>query len=249
MLVYASYSLGHKGGGYDGSTITDPSSFTPFEAEEVKAYEIGVKSTLFDSTVQLNMSTFFYDYTDMQAEAQREVLPGIFESNRANVGEAEIYGVDAELWWRPTAGLDIKLGLAFLDAELTSWSSTDPSETASHVGNEIPDAPEFTGNILVSYGWSLSNSLDARVSFDANYNGSSFKDIDNSPFIEQGSYWLGDARMSIASNQVDWDVTLYVKNIGDVEYIRQASENFGASWIYETWGAPRTWGISATRHF
>ena len=70
VLYYASISLGHKGGGYDGSTITDPSSFTPFEAEEVLAYEIGIKSTLFDSTLQLNASAFFYDYQDMQAEGR-----------------------------------------------------------------------------------------------------------------------------------------------------------------------------------
>ncbi|MCZ6829270.1 MAG: TonB-dependent receptor, partial [Gammaproteobacteria bacterium] len=250
MLFYGSVSLGHKGGGYDGSTITDPSSFDPFKAEEVVAYEIGVKSSLLDSTLQLNASAFFYDYTDMQAEAEREVPPGgVFESVRANVGEAEIYGIDADLWWRPAAGLDIKLGLAYLDTELTSWNSTDPEEIAKFVGNEIPDAPEFTANGMIRYEWPIADALVASVLFDANYTGSTFKDIDNSDYLEQPSYWLANARASVGSEGGDWNVALYVRNLADEEYIRQAFDNFGPAWVYETWGAPRTYGITAIKYF
>jgi len=249
VLYYASISLGHKGGGYDGSTITDPSSFIPFEAEEVLAYEIGMKSTLLDSTLQLNVSAFFYDYEDMQAESESEVLPGVFESIRANVGEAEIYGIDADLWWRPTEGLDIKVGAAYLDTELTSWNSTDPEEIDAHVGNEIPDAPEFTANGMIRYEWPVADALLASVMFDASYNASTFKDIGNTDYLEQPSYWLANARVAVGSEGGDWNVALYVKNMFDEEYIRQAFDNFGEAWVYETWGAPRTYGVTAIKHF
>lgn len=90
LLMYLTWNKGYKSGGFDGSTITDSSSFTPFLGEDLYAWELGMKRQWADRRVQWNVAAFVYDFKEMQAEAQREVLPSTFESIRANVGEAEI---------------------------------------------------------------------------------------------------------------------------------------------------------------
>jgi iron complex outermembrane receptor protein len=85
--------------------------------------------------------------------------------------------------------------------------------------------------------------------FDASYSASTFKDIDNTDYLEQPSYWLANGRVAVGSEGGDWNVALYVRNMFDEEYIRQAFDNFGEAWVYETWGAPRTYGITAIKYF
>ena len=44
LLMYLTWNKGYKSGGFDGSTITDSSSFTPFLGEDLYAWELGMKS-------------------------------------------------------------------------------------------------------------------------------------------------------------------------------------------------------------
>ena len=61
-----------KGPGFnaplDGSLVPDE---VPFKGEVLTAYELGVKSTLFDGRARLNASGFYYDYQDYQSFDQR----------------------------------------------------------------------------------------------------------------------------------------------------------------------------------
>ena len=258
LLVYVSWNKGYKSGGYDGSTITDPASFTPFLGETLYAWEVGIKSTWLDGRLQWNFAAFTYDYKDMQAEAQREVFPGIFESIRANVGEAEITGLDTDIWWKPVQGLDIKLGLALLDTKITSWNvdgldSSDPeivadaqADVAAHVGNRIPDSPEVTFNGLVRYETPVSDTLIGAVMVNFNWTDLVYKNIDNDEYLTQEAYWLVNARISVASVDNNWEAALYAKNIFDVIYFRERFDNFGPNWIYETPGPPLSYGVNVT---
>ncbi|MEY3005674.1 MAG: hypothetical protein RI942_16 [Pseudomonadota bacterium] len=262
-LLYGSISKGYKSGGYDGSTITNEASFTPFFGETLWAYEAGLKLTLADGTVRWNSAAFFYDFSDIQAEAQR-ALPNfgggdpVYESIRTNVGEADIWGIESELWWAPTDELDIKLGIAYLDTEITTWNSDgldsdDPDVVAdaladieAHVGNEIPDSPQLTFNGLFRYTTSISNSLAGMAQVDFNYVDDTYKNIDNDDYLKAPSYWLVNARIGIASADDTWSAMLWGKNLGDEIYYRERIDNFGPQWVYETPGVPRSYGITVS---
>lgn len=256
LLFYLSWNKGYKSGGFDGSTITDESAFTPFRGEDLYAWEAGMKSRWADNRVQLNLTAFLYDFEDMQAEGQREVFPGTFESIRANVGESEIWGIEAELWLKPAAGLDVKLGLAYLDTEITDWAadgldSDDPDVVAdaiadveAHVGNEVPDSPELTFNGLLRYQRPLSDGLNITGMFNFNFVDDVYKNIDNDEHLRADSYWLLNARLAISSADERWEAAIWGKNLADEFYYRERFDNFGPSWIYETPGAPRSYGVN-----
>jgi iron complex outermembrane receptor protein len=192
----------------------------------------------------------------MQAEAQRRIpVQGAFESIRANVGEGKIWGVESDIWLKPASGLNAHFGISYVNTEITDWrvdglDSSDPEVMADaladyrgHVGNEIPDAPQLTFNGLVSYAWRITPSLSSKIVVDFNYTDEVYKNIDNSEHLKADSYWLLNARVTIAPEHARWEVSLWGKNLNDELYFRERFDNFGSSWIYETPGAPLSFGV------
>ncbi len=59
-MVYAGYSRGYKGGGFNPPVTGDPNS--AFDPETVNAFEIGSKNTFFDRRLTLNLTGFHYKY-------------------------------------------------------------------------------------------------------------------------------------------------------------------------------------------
>lgn len=75
-----------------------------------------------------------------------------------NVGDAEVMSAEADLWWRPTEGLDLRFGLGWLDTEITN-SVVDGVAT----GSELPNAPEIAFSSMIGYEWPITGSLTANV--------------------------------------------------------------------------------------
>ena len=83
-LLYVSAQRGFKSGGYNiGSNQR-----TPFEPEDIWAYEAGLKSSLASNRLQFNAAGFFYDYTNLQAQDSIGNQPII-----RNVGKATFFRV------------------------------------------------------------------------------------------------------------------------------------------------------------
>lgn len=65
---YAQWSRGYKSGGLNlegGSGLSTGRSGL-YQPEIIDAYEVGLKSVLFDGSVTANIATFAYDYSDLQ---------------------------------------------------------------------------------------------------------------------------------------------------------------------------------------
>ncbi|MFT7306151.1 MAG: iron complex outermembrane receptor protein, partial [Candidatus Azotimanducaceae bacterium] len=262
LLFYLTWNKGYKSGGYDGSTITSVASFEPFFGESVYAWETGLKSATSGHAVRWNISYFNYDYEDMQAEAQRKIpVQGAFESIRANVGEGRIWGLESDLWLIPASGLNVRFGISYVNTKITDWhvdglASSDPEVVAeaiadfqAHIGNEIPDAPQLTFNGLISYTWHVTSLLSSKIVVDFNYTDEVYKNIDNDEHLKAESYWLLNARVTLAPKHERWEASLWVKNLNNELYYRERFDNFGPSWIYETPGAPRSFGATVAFHW
>jgi len=238
VLLYASISRGFKSGGFQGQLAFDPADLQPFQDESLWAYEAGAKLTLLDGSMQLNASVFFYDYEDMQ------FYGGIFDSplgtlfGIANVGDSEVLGGEIELAWRPAQGLDVRLGMGLLDTEITRSIVGGVAE-----GSKLPNSPELNFNGLLRYQWPLNAGLYADVMVDFNYQDDMTFDIVREPQeAREDSYWLWNARAGIGAASGAWTLSLWGKNLSDERYRTQvifSSVGFG-----ESWGMPRTYGVS-----
>ncbi len=239
LLIYGNYSRGYKSGGVSGLFAFVAEEKDPYEPEYVDAYEVGFKSTLADGSLQLNGAAFFYKYTDLQRAG---FINGNF--NVYNIDESEIKGVELDLWWRPAEGLDIKLGMGYLDSEVTKSTLPNVSE-----GNTLANAPELQLSTMVGYEWELNNELYAKVVVDASWQDDvSYTSADDSNKLQQqDAYSLVNGRIIIGSNANDWTLSLWGKNLGDKEYFSEIYNDDGI--VPGFAGAPRTFGLTASKNW
>ncbi len=246
-LWYASISKGFKSGNFQGQLAFTPDPLAPFDEENLIAYEIGFKSRFLDNSLQFNGSVFFYDYQDIQ------IYGPIFDSPVGplfgidNAGDAEVTGAEFDLVWRLTGGLDIGLGLGLLDTEITD--SVLPGVAQ---GSELPNSPEINFNANIKYSRNIGDNLLAEAILDTSYKDDVNYDIVRAPVeaVEDG-YWLTNLRLGVSAPKTEngggWGVHFWTKNLSDERYRTQvltSSVGFG-----ETWGLPRTYGLTLDLHW
>lgn len=118
-LVYASYSKGYKGGGFNPPGVVALGLKPNFAPEFVNAYEIGTKNTLLDGTLILNLTGFYYDYKGYQIA--RSVNRSIHNENI----DATIKGVELESIWEPMQGLRLNANIGYLDTRIDEGRVVD----------------------------------------------------------------------------------------------------------------------------
>jgi iron complex outermembrane receptor protein len=91
-MAYASFSTGFKPGGGNISPAPIVLGFN-FKPETIRAYEVGLKSTFLDNRVRLNLAGFYYDYKNLQYEAEDAVA---YQGGVANIPHSKVYGFEAE---------------------------------------------------------------------------------------------------------------------------------------------------------
>jgi len=131
-LIYAFYSRGYKSGGLNSPPSPGigvvPTSQT-FKPELIDSYEIGMKNTLLDGTMQLNLTGFYYDYKAYQIS---RII------NRASTNDnidAEVMGAEFESIWQPVEGLRLNAAIGYLDTKIKNASLVDTfNRTQSNPG-------------------------------------------------------------------------------------------------------------------
>ncbi|MGE3251354.1 MAG: TonB-dependent receptor [Hyphomonadaceae bacterium] len=119
-LLYAFYSRGYKSGGFNPPASVGVAGIPlAFEPEFVDAIEVGIKNTLFDGRMILNLTAFHYDYQGYQVS--RIV-------NRSSVNEnidATVDGFEVELGWEVFDGFRLDAALGWLSTEIEQGVSLD----------------------------------------------------------------------------------------------------------------------------
>jgi iron complex outermembrane receptor protein len=246
-LLYATVARGVKSGGFFNGITTNSFALAPYLPEELTDYEAGVKAQLFDRAVLIDASLFWYDYKDLQTQTFTNV-GAVSLIKLGNVEHATVKGLDAQATWIPLAGLSLNAGLGLLDTELGSFETAGAAgPIVVPKGNRLPNAPRTTFNAGVRYEWPVMGGWTAAVQSDAHYSSSVFKEALNVPYLSAGSYWLWDARASIAGHD-GWELALWGKNLGNEHYVAQATDD-GLGMGYRVFNAPRTYGVSITKQF
>jgi iron complex outermembrane receptor protein len=246
-LIYGTIARGNKSGGFFNGIATSSFALAPYEPEELTDYEAGVKTRLAGGALQLEASAFWYDYKDLQTQTFTNV-GAVSLIKLGNVGKATVKGLDAQATWLPTRGLTLNVGLGLLDTELGAFQTAGAAGPITVAkGNKLPNAPDVTFNGQARYEWALAGDWTAAIQAGAHYSSNVFKEALNTPYLSADSYWLFDARAAISSS-AGWEVAVWGKNLGDEQYVTQATDN-GIGMGYRVFNAPRTYGVSVTKRF
>ena len=245
--VLRTIARGTKSGGFFNGIATTSFALAPYKPEELTDYEVGVKTQLLDRSLQLEASAFWYDYKDLQTQTFTSV-GAVSLIKLGNVDKATVKGLEAQATWLPMRGLTLTAGVGLLDTELGSFQTAGPTGPILVAkGNKLPNAPDATFNGQARYEWAVAGDWTAAVQGAAHYSSKVFKEALNTPYLSADSYWLFDARASVAS-AAGWEFAVWGKNLSDEQYVTQATDN-GIGMGYRVFNAPRTYGVSVTKRF
>ena len=117
QMIYATYSTGFKPGGFN---TTDIVGLTTFDPEIANTLEIGMKNTLMDGALLLNVSAYSNDYEGLQLS--KIVNRASLNSN----ADATIEGIEAEFTFFLSSTIMIDGFIATTDAKVDAFKAVDP---------------------------------------------------------------------------------------------------------------------------
>lgn len=253
-LVYATYSKGFRPGG-----INRRSTLPPYQADYLKNYEAGWKTTWFNNSFRWNGAVFMEDWKNFQFSILG--ANGLTEIKNAN--QARIKGVESDITWVPVQGLTINASAAYTDAKLTANycgftdSSGNPITTCAAPqapdGQVLPVTPKFKANLTARYAFNLGD-WDAFVQgslVGQTSNWTELRTKEREIIGKQKGYQTADLSGGISKE--GFSMSLYLKNAFDkrasLNRYAECAESVCGTQYYIVPNQPRTIGIKLGREF
>jgi len=179
-MIYALVSEGYRAGGLNTAGLTTPTRRPTFAPDRLRNYEIGLKARLPDRRMSVRASLFNDIWTNIQTD---QYFPSGL-AYTANVGDARIRGLEAEVSRDWDFGLSLHAALLAVSSKITR---ADPAFEA-RLANGLPGTPRFSGGMLAIYRRSLGGGLGLRLVGEMSYVGRSSLTFDPTVSPRMGDY-------------------------------------------------------------
>ena len=240
QLIYASYSEGFKGGGFDprgsgvsapisnpavGRTYQDMYNYLQFRPESVRSYEIGWKGSLFDRRLTYAVDGFYADYIDVQIPGSAgQIINGVqtFIGITSNAAKARIKGAEAEanaVIARDFAGdgsqLYVAGTLGYIDPKYVSFIG--PTGVDVSAVRVFQNTPSWTVSGTAGFGLPVAHG-QLSGSATVSYRSLTHQFETASPFLDQPGYTLLEANLDYAFAGGRYTIGVHGKNLTDARY-------------------------------
>ncbi len=251
IMTFARASTGYKAGGFNARSANNG-----YDPENITAYEIGVKSELFDRRVRANLVGFYSIYDDLQV-SQFLAGSGGATSVTVNAGKAQYQGVEGEVAVLVADALLFEASLGYVDRDYKRFDFLDPDT------NQILDISESakfqysastTANLGVQYDVRLGDlgALTARL--DWSYRDEVYWHPIN-PYnedIADDSVGVFNARIALDDIAVGGSyltVAAWGRNLSDESYFLSGIDFGSLGFAGVSYADPRTYGIDISLEF
>lgn len=242
-LVFLSASRGAKAGTTPINAANIARQNAPVKQELLTAFELGLKSTLAQNTVQLNLSGFFYDYDDKQISTYFADPIYTALARLDNVPESQAYGVEGDLTWSPSRFLTLSATALWLQTQIKDYVGTNAAgQPQNFDGAEFIYSPDFQASLSVIFNQELTDALDLQVTLNSRYQSESNTILEDLSLYELPSYGLVNASIGLRGRDDRWSFTLWSRNLADEYYWTAVASN--ANVVVRFPSPPRTYGAT-----
>lgn len=245
--LYASYSKGFKGGGFDprgvGTNAPDLNgdgirqdgeiaSFLSFAPEQVDSYEVGYKGNLMDGALYVAIAGFYADYKDVQIPGSVACTVSVggvptpsFCGVVSNAGKATFKGLEFESNARlgrdvltPGDRINLATALGYIDAQYKEYI-TNIGGRPTDVADfrEVQNTPKWTASGTLSYQTPVGDG-SLYAGTTVSWRSKTYQFEIPNPYIDQNGYALWDASLVYTAPDDRWSLGVHGKNILDKEY-------------------------------
>ncbi|MES2036762.1 MAG: TonB-dependent receptor [Pseudomonadota bacterium] len=257
--VYASWSQGFKGGGFDprmnvvGTKISLAKAKMGYEPEEIETVELGLKSQFDKGRIMTNAALFFSNYKNVQipgsvaVDTDGDGKDDNFAGVTTNAGKARIKGFELEATARVTDAFRLSGMFSYIDAKYTQFIVAGVDVASQKV---FQNTPRQSANLTASYDWPLNMiGKNGTLSLISSYSYRAATNQFETPnaLLDQDAYSLWDASLVWTSTDKRLRAGLHGKNLSNTKY-KVAGYLFPTLGLEGTttafYGNPRT--VSAT---
>jgi iron complex outermembrane receptor protein len=245
VMLYANVSTGYKAGGFnDGCSTSSASICTSpvsedrlyYRPETLTAYEAGLRGRFMDNALTLNLTGFWYDYSNLQLSSVQEppAPPGQLT---LNAGKARVKGVEAQAVITPSKRDRVDLSFNYLDAYYTEYK---PTLVIDFADKPLDNSPKFTIQTGYTHTFPLGNGGDIAAHVDSQLNSDYVNtNFGNGVQFRYPSYTKSNANLTYTAPGGRYSVSAFVKNIENtITFSGYAS---GRIYVSE----PRLYGVRA----
>jgi iron complex outermembrane receptor protein len=261
--IYAAWQYGEKA----GISQTRAGESYNVRAEKNNAFEVGVKTTLFDGSLVLNADYYWADIEDYQQsvrlvdayQTDLNIAAGIepaisYLSLTGNVPKVKASGLEIDGSYSGIPNTRIRFAFAYTDAYYDEFpNAAAPNELSypgqdpylDYSGRTLPGIARYSGNLGFEWSQPLSGGsalfVNANVSYSDKFNGDN--SLSSYGWIPSRSTWDVSAgyRGSLASG--DFGISLITRNAFDDD------TPMSRSWTSYTPPEPRWVGLMVTGSF
>lgn len=245
-LLYASIARGYKAGGVNTDGTLNAND-REFDTEYQWAYEVGIKSSLLDNSLQTRVAAFYNDRQDVQIKSSITTFTNgapSFVDYINNAAEGSNYGLEIESVWQASNSLQIFANAGFLRTDI------DQCDTgcAGLVGRDQPHAPRYQYSAGAKFD--VSDNLFVQLDIEA-------KDdfyFSSSHDAKSKSYELLNAKIGYETDA--WSLALWGRNLTDEKvetrgfyFENDPREAFQTKHTYVQLGEPRILGLTGRYKF
>jgi iron complex outermembrane recepter protein len=202
------------------STI-DPSDIViPFgaESDQLTNYEVGLKGRWLGGNLTANLAAYYIDWKDIQVQANRVSDSIQFATN---IGGAESYGLEFELFARPVEGLSLTLNGSINEAKVNDLTPEEAAISGAELGVRLA-SPHLQGSATARYDFPLGESTDGWASVNVSHVGSFPNQFPNvpgrpnqvSPTYDFTEKWT-NVNLYLGLVRGPLNVTAYMENVFD----------------------------------
>lgn len=254
--VYATVSKGYKAGGVD----INSGIVSKFKPETLWNYEVGIKGSALDHSLQYSLSAFYLKWSNLQVQTNYLLDPSDISSAvelTQNAAEASNKGFEFELQARLSPEFRAQVAFGYLDSKFDSFPDAvlAGGNQVDLTGKRLPKTPEFTVSTALDYEHDLDGDLSIYGRAELNFRSSAPGDLEGVAASELGlprfpyvppAYAVVNLRLGLTGDR--FELGAYVENLTETDYYTGTQDNFGLSGI-RLRPHPRVWGITGKVKF
>lgn len=278
---YASADTAYRSGGFNPFLTPDflNDGFVAFDDETSRSFELGVKSTLWNSRLQLNAAIYYQEYEDFQVLRNAGSDAVGFSAGReqpvqitANAPDATSMGAEAEFVALFDENWSLSGSVSYNDTEIDDWDNAPCKFSGDVPGEDFDPAfnlPEDNPNHKVQGVDAPICTVDGRASNEPHWVVNLTPEY-RAPIGSTGMDWFArglyryaserndpelesyntlDLFLGLQSSDGQWTVTAWGKNITEEEYLISLAGETATGELKAVPNAPRSYGVTARWNF
>lgn len=222
MMVYATYSRGYKGPAYNVFFNMTNLQTNPLKPETSDSFEVGLKSTLFDNRLRLNVAAFNTKYDNYQANVP-DTVAGTIVTRLINAGAVSTRGIEMDFAAKVSKNFTVSGAAARINARVDNFpcpatlSATAALECNIN-GQPLPFSPDWKVNFRGNYKIAMADGMGLDLGADYNWQSKVQYELTQSPDAVQSAYGIFNATIALSNPASGWRVALLGKNLANKSY-------------------------------